>query len=211
MSHSLKCKAHSQVFIQFAKKPVTGQVKTRLAKSLGDDLALQVHLELVRLAFGQMQQAASVSSAAREFWLSASTTNAQIAALIDNDVRVCIQQGDDLGERMAHALAQGLRRYQKVVLIGSDCPTIDPPYYKAALSALDNHDLVLGPAEDGGYVLIACKQFNAELFRDVAWGGAEVQAQTIANAERLGFSYSLLEARYDIDDITDYRRWRGSN
>src|SRR5690606_11749119 len=80
------------------------------------------------------------------------------------------QSGTDLGERMDRALQHCLARGRRGLVVGTDCPTIGPDYLTAALAALDAHDVVLGPAQDGGYGLIGARRPVPELFRDIPWG-----------------------------------------
>ncbi len=121
---------------------------------------------------------------------------------------IVLQNGDGLGERMFSALQRGLEDYDRVMLVGSDCPDLDPAYCRSAVLALDHHDLVLGPAEDGGYVLVGARCIAPALFRGVDWGTSEVLAQTLSRAEACNLSVYLLASRRDIDEPADYHWWR---
>ena len=122
--------------------------------------------------------------------------------------RVCRQSGADLGERMYLALRDGLATHRKVLLLGSDCPFIDKAYLGAAIEALDEAPVVLGPATDGGYVLIGAKRVDPALFKGVSWGGAEVYAQTLAALGRLGWRHVELATLSDIDRPEDLPLWQ---
>ena len=104
----------------------------------------------------------------------------------------------------ADSLGQGRRR---VVLIGSDCPEITAPVLSSAFSLLTAHDLVLGPARDGGYYLIGLTAPYPELFQDMPWGTDAVLAQTQIRAARLGLRTALLEPLTDIDRPEDLPVW----
>jgi rSAM/selenodomain-associated transferase 1 len=118
------------------------------------------------------------------------------------------QQGKDLGERMHHALAESLQHYKKSILIGSDCPEMDIKYIEKAFKALSQHDkvtdIVLGPAEDGGYVLIGASRIHAELFNNINWGTESVLQQTLKKIDSMGYRYQLLNTLRDIDTPEDY-------
>jgi len=200
---------YGTLIIQFAKVPLLGKVKTRLAKSLGDSDALTIHIRLARLTRQSIVSASHSLGADSELWLSEAFSAPQTQKFIsDSFVKVYVQLGEDLGTRMGQALTHTLSRYQKVLLVGSDCPYFNDRYFAEAQNALTSHDLVLGPAVDGGYVLIGCRVFNAKVFDGVEWGGPNVMAQTLENAGRLGLSYKLLATLSDIDDIDDYDAWR---
>jgi rSAM/selenodomain-associated transferase 1 len=119
----------------------------------------------------------------------------------------CIQQGADLGERMLHAISDGLGRYRKVILVGSDCPAIDRSYLRTALQALDKEALVLGPATDGGYVLIGATRINPALFQGVSWGRDSVFEETVARANALDYQWTELNELPDIDRPEDLPMW----
>ncbi len=118
------------------------------------------------------------------------------------------QSEGDLGQRMLSAfvasLSQGRRR---VVLIGSDCPEITAPILSSAFALLTDHDLVLGPARDGGYYLIGLTAPYPELFQDMPWGTAAVLTKTQTKAARLGLKTALLEPLTDIDRPEDLPVW----
>ena len=121
-----------------------------------------------------------------------------------------LQCEGDLGAKLYGAVSHSLKSYSKVVVVGSDCPSVDPEYLKQAFERLDETDAVLGPAEDGGYVLIGCKEVSMRFFDDVSWGTEFVLSKTLENLDRHGVSYSLLEKRWDVDEYDDYIRWTAS-
>ena len=117
------------------------------------------------------------------------------------------QNGSNLGERMFHAISEGLLRYRKLVLVGSDCPAIDERYLADALVALDTESLVLGPANDGGYVLIGATHIEASVFQGMSWGSGTVLDETRARLVASGRSWSELNTLSDIDRPEDLPLW----
>ncbi|MEL7044052.1 MAG: TIGR04282 family arsenosugar biosynthesis glycosyltransferase [Pseudomonadota bacterium] len=191
---------------QFARLPVPGRVKTRLARSIGAAAACAVHEELFALTARTLLDAAL---APVELWLDEGGTHGLLEPLMLAGMHGPFEQiGQDLGERMHRSLVDGLQRYERVVLVGSDCPGLDEAYLRAAFDALDAADAVIGPAEDGGYVLIGARRNCAPLFADIPWGTAAVLERSRAAAEIAELDLALLTPRYDIDVEADLLRWR---
>jgi rSAM/selenodomain-associated transferase 1 len=114
------------------------------------------------------------------------------------------QSGGDLGSRQLHALEEALGTgYQRAVIIGSDCPTITPRDIGIALATLTEHDLVIGPAEDGGYYLIGATEPIPRIFEGISWSSEKVLRQTLERAKRAGLRVGLLEPKRDIDTFDD--------
>ena len=190
-------------FGMFAKHWTPGRVKTRLAASIGEELATEFHRVCVATivgrfaSFGDRQvvgfappdQEEAFQSVAGDGW----TLKAQVAG--------------DLGNRMAayfeEAFASGATR---VVLIGSDSPNMPDEFVRSAVEALANHDVVLGPSDDGGYYLIGLSKMVAELFEDVDWGSENVWQQSMDRLNRAGASFHKLEEWYDVDELPDLQR-----
>lgn len=200
---SARCK---KLLIQFAKSPKLGGVKTRLAKTMGAELALEVHLELMRETASLLLDSGVADA---ELWLDSLTPSPHIQDILALGLRGPMEQrGEDLGERMCLALQDGLLRASAVVLVGSDCPFLDERYLNDAFEALDESDLVFGPAEDGGFVLIGARQVRPAMFDGVSWGQGDVLARTLKAVERAGLSHTSLGTRFDIDLEDDLARWR---
>ena len=119
------------------------------------------------------------------------------------DIACSLQCEGDLGARMSNAFSNDLKKSSKVVLIGSDCPLMKTSIIEAAFEALDQNDLVLGPAEDGGYYLIGMKQEH-ELFLAMPWSSETVLEETLSRAQKLHLKVSQLEMLRDLDTIDDY-------
>ncbi|MDM3869785.1 TIGR04282 family arsenosugar biosynthesis glycosyltransferase [Porticoccus sp. W117] len=187
--------------IQYAKAPQRGQVKTRLRPALGDDGCLQLHRRLVEHCFRQLSGA---HTAPYSFSISGDSNGYFERLVAGTDVTIQQQQGADLGQRMQHSAKQALAAAEAVVIVGSDCPFMDGDYLQQACKALQQgHDCVLGPATDGGYVLIGLQRVDRQLFEGIAWGSDQVLAQTRQRLDDLGWRYCELPELADIDRPQD--------
>lgn len=191
--------------IVFAKTPIAGKVKTRLIPALGEQGAKQLHCQMLQHTLNTLTTRPLASV---ELHCAPTINDKQLKQLAkDHQLELHQQQGADLGERMAYALQQTLYTQQSAILIGTDCPAIDIDYIQQAIEELDNgHDIVIGPAEDGGYVLIGVKLFNSELFKDIDWGSGRVLQQTKHKIDQLDLSLKELDTLWDIDNPHDLRR-----
>jgi hypothetical protein len=197
----------STLLIQFAREPVEGAVKTRLIGALSPRQACQLHCELVQWTCNTLL-AAELGDV--ELSVAGSTGHPLFAALLEQGVRgITRQRGADLGERMYNAMVDGLARYERVLLVGSDCPAIDAVYLEQALLELDGVPVVVGPALDGGYVLIGARQVEPGLFSGISWGGDRVYAQTLLRLQALGLRWAELPVLADIDRPADLVHWPG--
>ena len=185
--------------LMFAKAPIAGQVKTRLLPVLSAEQAASLHRQLVAhsiatLVASRLAPVVLYVSDDHPFWSS-----------LGCDFELQKQSGDDLGARMFKAMSEQLMFADQVVLIGSDCPFIDRDYLLQALKVLSAAPpkLVLGPAADGGYVLIGASAISAEVFSGVAWGGEQVLAQTLGKVDQIGWQYHCLPVLNDIDRPED--------
>jgi rSAM/selenodomain-associated transferase 1 len=195
----------------FAKDPVPGMVKTRLARSIGNKAAADLYRGLVERT---LQTAASARTmgivSAAELWCDPDEHRAAFIGWRDRyGVTLRTQRGADLGVRMHHALASALAHGEFAILIGTDSPLLDTAYLARAAEALARHDVVIGPAEDGGYVLVALSR-DVDIFSDVPWSTSEVMAVTRARATALRASRAELDALWDIDTPADVARFRAS-
>ncbi|GAC1380996.1 MAG: hypothetical protein NVSMB30_28790 [Hymenobacter sp.] len=119
------------------------------------------------------------------------------------------QAPGDLGERMAAAFAAAFEAgARRVAIIGTDCPGLRAAHLTQAFAQLADHDVVLGPATDGGYYLLGLRQPCPELFQNKAWSTASVLPDTVAEAERLGYRVALLPELRDVDTAVDLVAWR---
>lgn len=197
------------LLMQFAKWPEPGRVKTRLIPELGVEGALAAHLQLTTSVFTQL----SATSLPMQFWwdrpLAEVPPSARelVAALDQRAVVQKIQSGGDLGARMEDALGRALARYRKGIIVGSDCPSVDADYVGEAMAALDGADVVLGPSDDGGYVLIGARRVLPGMLVGVDWGTREVLAQTCRRLAEAGLSVAQLAPRWDVDEPADWHRF----
>jgi rSAM/selenodomain-associated transferase 1 len=199
------CQRKDVLIIQFAKLPIPGQVKTRMLGSLSPVEASELHSELM---LWTCRTLTGSDMADVELWVSGGSEHVSIRSCQNLGVTaVHSQHGSDLGERMFHAISDGLLRYRKLVLVGSDCPAIDQRYLTDALTALDTESLVLGPANDGGYVLIGATHIDASLFQGVSWGSGVVLQETRERLVAAGRSWSELSTLSDIDRPEDLPLW----
>jgi len=193
--------------VVFSKAPLPGQVKTRLVPLLGEQGAARCYSELLDSTLARVTR---TTLCPVELHCSPDTAHAQFHRL-HRQYRVALQpqSGADLGERMSSAFAQTLPDSDAVVLIGADCPALTATDLDCALSALyRGTDVVLGPAQDGGYYLIGLRNHVPDLFAGMPWGSVGLLADTRRRVAALGLSLVLLPVYRDIDSPDDYLAWR---
>jgi uncharacterized protein len=192
------------VVIVFAKAPVPGQAKTRLIPALGAEQAALLHAALAERAIATAQK-----TGAEEVELCC-TPNSEEAFFqyCAEDFNVSLtEQGDgDLGERMLRALDSALAHIERVIIIGADCPALTAKHIDNAASALANADVVLMPAEDGGYVLIGATRTDPEMFNDIEWGTASVLVDQRRNLAACGLTLIEADTLWDVDRPEDLTR-----
>jgi rSAM/selenodomain-associated transferase 2/rSAM/selenodomain-associated transferase 1 len=202
------CRDRAPTLQVFARAPVHGTVKTRIAATEGAERALALHCALVErtLATACAAREAGVAGAV-ELWGAPGIDAPEFAAWSARfGVEVKSQCDGDLGARMRGALRAALARGERAILIGTDCPALDVDYVRAASKALDRHDAVFGPAEDGGYVLVGLAR-DANVFDGIAWGTPEVMEQTRRALRATAVRWKELRPLWDVDRAEDVRRW----
>lgn len=188
----------------FAKAPVAGQVKTRLASVLGAEGAAALHAGLVRHALSTARDA---SPGRVELWCAPDEMHPFFAQCATGfGVELHRQRGADLGARMAAAFEGALAAGRPLVLIGSDCPALTPAHLQAAAASLASHDAVFAPAEDGGYVLVGLSRAVPGLFEGIEWSTAGVMSATRERLRAAGARWQELPSLWDIDRPEDYAR-----
>ena len=189
-----------EVVLIFQKNEVLGKVKTRLAAGVGEEQALNIYIQLLAKTYLVLRDiSVSITTYFSEFIPEKPTYPAG---------NRMVQVGQDLGERMKNAFAENFELgIEKVVLIGTDCPSLERKHIIQAFEALDQSDLVLGPAKDGGYYLIGMKRRADFLFEGITWSSELVLSQTLALAAEQGLQTILLPVLEDIDTLEDWERY----
>lgn len=186
-----------KAIIVFQKSPSPGKVKTRLAATIGNEKAVYIYSYLLNYTHKLL-------------------TSIKADVLIFHEGPIDKQQyekdnysfypqtGKDLGEKMSNAFDQAFKQgYDSVLIIGTDCLELQTRHIEEAFACLKNNDLVLGPAEDGGYYLIGLNENNGQLFDNIAWSSDSVFSNTIAIATQQQLKVHLLECLNDIDEYSD--------
>ncbi|TXF90872.1 glycosyltransferase [Neolewinella aurantiaca] len=184
----------------FIKNPIPGKTKTRLAGDVGNEMALKMYHQLTDWT---REQALGLDDADRYLYYSNEVTIGD--AWSEQDFHKRLQHPGDLGERMLEGFRVAFEEgYDKVIIIGSDCPGIDTAYLNEAFAALSTHDVVVGPALDGGYTLLGMKSLTPSLFKNIAWSTPEVLTSTLARAAAAGKSVKQLAPLSDVDYLADW-------
>jgi uncharacterized protein len=195
--------AETTVVAVFAKAPQPGAVKTRLAGFLGAEGAAELH---ARLAAHAVETAVAAAVGPVQLCCAPDTDHPFFATLQRRlGVELVAQRGADLGERMRNAFEPIFASGRRMVLIGSDCPSLEPADLCDAAAALASHDAVFAPAEDGGYVLVALAR-ALPVFEDMPWSTAQVMALTRERLKAAGARWHELRTLWDVDRPEDLAR-----
>ena len=190
----------------FCKAPIAGHVKTRLIPDLTAQQAVNVHIELTK-------QILSLLSGSQlcpiQLWCSPDTNHPFFSDCMDDyQLSLHQQQGDDLGQRMDHAISTALVDFSKVLLVGCDCPSLTVADFDFAIKALQSpQDVVLAPAEDGGYVMIGMTKPYPELFSNMTWGRSTVLDITRQRLGQAGLIINETRQQWDVDTFNDLQRF----
>lgn len=184
------------LLIIFTRNPELGKVKTRLAKTIGDENALTIYKTLIE----KTVKTSSKINCDKAVYYS--------AKIQDNDIwdasiyHKYLQKGEDLGVRMLNAFAEAFNsNYKKVIIIGTDLYHLDPNHLNEAFHSFESNDVVIGPAQDGGYYLLGMKSLNSKVFKHKKWGTSTVLEETLNDLQDQ--SVHFLETLNDIDDYDD--------
>ena len=192
------------LLILFIRAPRPGSVKTRIAATVGPEAALTIYQDMVGTLIANLKGLPDV-----ELRFTPDNGLEEIIPWLQPGWTARAQGSGDLGDRMERAFAEAFQsRFNKVALIGSDCPEINLQDIQTAWGELDEKDLVLGPAADGGYWLIAMKRLSASLFTKISWSTSLVLDQTLEQANNAGIQHRLLATRVDIDTEADWHAYR---
>mgnify|MGYP003640019366 CR=1 FL=1 len=185
--------------IVFIKNPVLGTVKTRLAASIGDEKALVVYNDLVE----KCRNECLAVNAERHIFYSKQISD---DAWSEEYFLKYVQSEGDLGIKITDAFRSIFKEGGKVIIIGSDCYDLDAHTIEDAFEKLDDSDVVIGPANDGGYYLLGTNNFHPELFQDITWSTEKVLKETVKQANTNNLSVSLLKELIDLDTLEDLQK-----
>lgn len=182
----------------FVRNPISGQVKTRLAKDIGDERALEIYQQLL-----QHTLEITRSLSFRKFiYYADEVSDYDLWSVPGYTKRK--QNGNDLGERMLNSFKELFDQgFTQIIIIGSDCLQLKMETLEEALALLESNNAVIGPARDGGYYLLGLTKFYPELFINKPWSTDKVFAKTIEDFIDFGISYAFLEELSDIDTVAD--------
>ena len=184
--------------IIFARNPQLGKIKTRLAKTVGENNALKVYLHLLE----HTSHISNGLDCVKHVYYDSFLEKDDIFP--ESIFQKNIQVGDDLGVKMYNAIKDVFGQWaRKVLIIGTDCFELSPSIIEQAFNKLDHYDAVIGPALDGGYYLLGLKQLKKEYFINKSWSKENVLLDTILDFKSLDISYYLLPQLNDVDHKED--------
>lgn len=188
------------LLIVFVKNLIPGTVKTRLAKDIGIDGALDVYKYLVEHTY----------ETTKDLDYSKAVFYSEYVEIEDvwdtEEYKLFIQKGKDLGDRMLNAFTNAFdKKFEKVVIIGTDCYELKPKHIEEAFDALDEHDVVIGPASDGGYYLIGMNKLYPQLFHDKKYSHDNVFKDVLTEIGEMNATFHLLPELNDIDTFQDLK------
>lgn len=189
------------ILLIFIRNPVLGKVKTRLARTVGEEEALRIYQILLK------KTRAAAQECQVERWLFYSDNVDSQDQWPADIFQKYLQHNGDLGERMQAAFQQAFDiGAEKVVIIGSDCPELSGQGLQQAFDQLDRADFVIGPVPDGGYYLLGMKTLEPAVFHGIEWSTETVRETTIKKINGVGKSVALLPMLSDVDTEAD---WKG--
>jgi rSAM/selenodomain-associated transferase 1 len=191
-----------KAIIIFTRNPELGKCKTRLAKTIGNEAALDIYKFLIKHTANTTEP---ISADKYVFY----SENIKKEDLWDDSIfKKKLQNGDDLGVRMENAFIDLFQLgYQKTLIIGTDLFDLNVNHINEAFEKLNNHEVVFGPAKDGGYYLLGLSKFQACIFQNKPWSEANLLEVTLEELGQKNVSFTLLETLNDIDtfeDLKDY-------
>ncbi|MDY0292652.1 MAG: TIGR04282 family arsenosugar biosynthesis glycosyltransferase [Desulfuromonadaceae bacterium] len=196
--------------IVMTRYPEAGQVKTRLIETLGEHGAANLHKRMAEHTMSTLQPLHDIETADLFVFFNGGS-NEQMQRWLGSSFEYQPQQGSNLGEKMVNSFKHIFNTgYNRAVILGTDCPDIEGATVVQALKYLRSADLVLGPAEDGGYYLLGLNQTIPQLFEGIEWGSDRVLAQTTQQAKQQNLSIEYLHPLRDIDTPADLESIRGT-
>lgn len=192
--------------IVFCKAPIAGKVKTRLMPEMTAQQAADTHVLLTRRLLTWLDRARLCPIS---LWCSPHSDHPFFqTCAAEFSLSLHEQKGADLGEKMHHAIEASLADSNPVLLLGCDSPSLTAADLSEAIERLmSGDDVVLGPAEDGGYVMIGCSDTHPTLFSAIPWGTETVFKETIQRADEANIKVSSLRTQWDVDSFSDWQRF----
>ena len=187
------------LLLVFCKNPSLGKVKTRLAKTIGDEKALKIYHALLAKTVTVLEEL----NVDIHLYYSDFIEQDDLFSTVATQKRK--QIGEQLGERMANAFQESFMTYDKIVIIGTDLWTLEPQDICEAFQKLENQAVVIGPSKDGGYYLLGLNQFFPEIFKQKEWGTDKVLSSTIKDLNHI--DYHLLTEKNDVDTFSDLEEY----
>lgn len=193
--------------IVFTRYPEPGKSKTRLIPALGKEGAATLHRQMAEHMLRQVRKLQRTYAVQVEVHFVGGDRN-QMQSWLGTGLNYVPQAEGDLGDRMSQALQTAFASgTNQAVVIGTDCPDLDASLLQKAFDQLHQHDLVLGPATDGGYYLIGMNRLIPQLFQGIPWSTSEVLQQTVAIAQSLNLAIAYLPVLSDVDYPEDIAIW----
>jgi rSAM/selenodomain-associated transferase 1 len=189
---------NKSLLLVFAKNPTLGKVKTRLAKSIGKEKALEIYKALLKKT-ASVLEVLEVLEVDIHLYYSDYIEKDDFFSTIATQKKT--QTGKQLGERMSNAFRESLISYDKVVIIGTDLWTLEIQDIKNAFKALEHHAAVIGPSTDGGYYLLGLTEVMPQIFLNKQWGTSSVLPNTLRDLKSV--KHHLLSEKNDIDTFSD--------
>ncbi|MFM7407343.1 MAG: TIGR04282 family arsenosugar biosynthesis glycosyltransferase [Cuspidothrix sp.] len=196
------CKQHLIIFTRY---PEPGKTKTRLIPAVGEIGAANLHQQMTESTISQVQKLANIIRISVEIRFTGGNLQ-KMQNWLGNDLEYQTQGEGDLGIRMERSLTNAFQqKAEQVIIIGTDCPSLNSQILATAFQQLKTFNLVLGPAVDGGYYLIGLQQPIPELFTNIHWGTDQVLIQTLKIAQNHDLSIYSLPPLADIDRPDDLK------
>jgi hypothetical protein len=196
----------SKALILFAKYPVKGKIKTRLAETLGDDFVYWFYKICAEHTFSEVDKLISVIDIIYFFYEG--NKEDRVKDWVGRDFIFCKQSGSDIGIKMRNSFSRVFTSgIHKAVIVGTDIPDLTSEIIVEAFNSLNDCDVVISPSEDGGYYLLGMKKLYPFLFQDIKWSTDKVLNQTLDKIHTKGINKKVLKTLNDIDTEDDLKDW----
>ena len=197
----------NQAILVFQKNLIAGKTKTRLAATIGNEKALSVYKQLIILTMNALTIPGVDKCIYYSEFIPLETELPGNKA--SGNTRFFVQRGEDLGLRMLNSFSDQFKSgYSRLIIIGTDCPDLKKEYIQQAFDLLKTHDIVIGPAADGGYYLLGMSELHAELFKEVTWSTSGVFKQTVDIILKLALTHAELPVLRDLDNENDLNHFK---